>query len=108
MVDLFIAMALREDPLPNSEKLIVLRYLQKDFLGLIYKLNELSIYVASLEITNDLKAVAHLQRYLVLHVEQTKEFKKRIDGVRIEIENERLSQQIRAKNKRKKKVIKFH
>lgn len=102
-------MSPREDPLPNSEKLIVLRYLQEDFLNLIYKLNELSIYVASLEITNDLKAVAHLQRYLVLHVQQTKEFKKKIDEVRIEIENERLSQKIRAKNKkRKKKVIKFH
>lgn len=105
MADSFIAMPPREDPLPNSEKLIVLRYLQKDFLDLIYKLNELSIHVASLEITNDLKAVAYLQRYLVLHVQQTKEFKKRIDLVRIEIENERLSQKIKAERKRKRKRL---
>ena len=100
-----MAMPLRENPEPNTEKLMVLRHLQADFLNLIYELNELSHDVASLEITNDLKAVANLQRFLLLHVQKTKEFKKKIDEVRIEIENERLLRKIQVQNEKKKKKL---
>lgn len=96
-------MPLRDNPEPNVEKLMVLRYLRGDFFKLIYDLNELSSDVASLEIINDLKAVANLQRSLMIHIEKVKEFKKKVDETRMEIENDRLAQKIRAQNKKKKK-----